>query len=832
MTPFSITNDLILGIFGSVLQGVILGIALVVMAHLLLKKILRLNASTRFALWFACLIILNVTVFLPLTGNKEMPALPEQVRVPRLAAQATASSEVPASREAPADTFVPAPAPAFYLTVPVGPELPTVLTLFYVLIVTCLGMRLFLSYWRLKRLRRRSRPAPPELAARLPEWLRLSGCRRDVTLLLTGDTAGPFAAGFLRPAVIVPESLLLQITSEELESIVVHELSHLRRYDDWTTLVQRVLRMFLFFHPGVHWVCRELEFDREVACDDSVLAATQSPKPYARSLTKVAEAAQWRRGPILASGAVFRKSHISRRIELLLNAARDRRPRVSGVSFALVALVVIGIASDFANLPAFVSMVEGGNYYRSRWTTDGRTVQLEMAGEVEFGEDDVTVIHMSPNALLRVEERTGWSGRKAEVRNGESGKPEVRYYLHGREHPLDEPARAWLASTLLRVIRDSGINAEERAIRILDRGGPTALLQEIDRISSDHSRRRYLLTAMQSGKLQIDDMRRALRSASRMSSDNEKANLLIEISADGLTPDLRASFFDAVDTIGSDHDRRRVISKAVAEAGRDPETMALAARAAERMSSDHDKAEALKQMPLEALLPEARTRQPLLRAAASIQSDHDRSGLLGRILETPSVDGAAAAEILHIAEGIQSDSDKARLLGEVRSEWLGSAPAKEAWFIAVRSIHSDADRARVLIGYLVRGEATPDSLAQICQSTIGIGSDHDKASVLAAAHSALPPQCFAAVRSIVSDSDKRRVLERVLVSGASPEIAAAAVEAAGTLSSDHDKAEVLICAARRYSDDGTRALIRKVAAGVASDSDYRRVTSKLLDRTP
>jgi hypothetical protein len=605
-----------------------------------------------------------------------------------------------------------------------------------------------------------------------------------------------------------------------------------RRYDDFSTLLQQCVRALFFFHPAVHWMCRHLDFEREVACDDAVLAATNAATCYARSLTRIAEVAAWRRRPALASGAAFTKRHISRRIELLLNAARDRRPRISGISFALVLLVIIGITSEFAIMPAFVSFVEGGTRYRSRWTADGRTFQMEMTGDIEFGDDDASVARMSPHAVLRVEERTGWTGRKVEIRSDAYGRPQTRYFLHGNERPLDEPGRAWLAGILPRLIRDSGIRAEERAIRILERNGPAALFQEIDRISADHSKRRYLEAAFGSGRLQTDDMRRGFRSASRLSSDHDKANFLIQTCTEGLSADLRSQFFAVADSISSDHDRRRVISKAIAKAGNDAETMALASRSVQEMSSDHDKAEVLKQMPLPLVLSDARAREMILRAAGSIQSDHDKTGVLARMFETNAVGPESLPEVMRIAEGIQSDSDKSRLLERVPVELLSSTEARSRYFTAVRTIQSDNDRSKVLTGFVARSDRSAEVLEEICKSAEGIASDHEKANVLAASRSPLPAACFAAVRSISSDTDKRRVLERLLVSGASPENARAAVEAAGTLSSDHDKAEVLICAAQHYSDEPTRALIRKVAEGVSSDSDYRRVTSQLTDRTP
>jgi hypothetical protein len=230
----------------------------------------------------------------------------------------------------------------------------------------------------------------------------------------------------------------------------------------------------------------------------------------------------------------------------------------------------------------------------------------------------------------------------------------------------------------------------------------------------------------------------------------------------------------------------------------------------------------------EASFNDSRTRRAVLRAVESIQSDHDKARVLQRVFEMQDIDPAVIPEIMRVAQSVGSDSDKSHVLEQVQFQSIGPGPASDAYFAAVRTIQSDSDRARVLTGFLGRGgDMSADLLEEICRSAQGIGSDHDKANVLAAARPPLVPTCFAAIRSISSDSDKRRVLERVLTSSASPETARAAVETASSLSSDHDKAEVLICAAQRYRDDETLALIRRVAAGVNSDSDYRRVASQL-----
>ena len=711
-------NTVMFEVMSGIVQGVLIGTGLTLIVGVLLTRAVAMSASTRFAVWFACLFVAAILTVAPLGVR------PATEPLPFVDVVHSASSPVAAKIQEISAAPVPRQIEEPWVTVPVDAELPDVALGIWLLVFGVLLLRLLWGYRALVRLKKRSKPAPPELAARLDAWMEQSQCRRPVQLLVSNDARCPLAAGFRGPAVIIPESLLLQLNAMQLDHIVLHELAHLRRYDDWNTLAQRLVRAALFFHPGIHWISHRLEFEREVACDDSVLAVTSEARTYAESLSKVAEITPWRRAPILASGALFRKRQIFRRVQTLLNSARDKRPRVSQVTVALVLLVLIGIGSELAQLPAFVAMLNDSAYQRVRWSSNGRNIEMDMSGDVEFTDDDTSVAHLSPGAFLRVEERTGWSSRRIEFRAVTSGEPEIRYRVNGAERPLDDAGRAWISNLLPRIIREHGVNADERARRILTRGGPAALLEEVDRISSDHARSRYLMAAFDSGKLDADALRQAAPRVRRISSDDEKANLLIEVAPLYLRQQLHGPLFDALDTISSDHDKARTI-----------------------------------------------------RA----------------ILSSPSLDASAVTDLIRLAKRIASDSE----------------------------------RAGVLTSVLAERTMTAAEMDEVCGTASGMSSDHDKANVLIAASSRLTPACFAAARTISSDHEKRRVLERVLASGVTRETAHAAIATASSISSDHEKVELLIRAAEQYSDDATRALIRKAAEGVTSDEDHRRLSSRL-----
>lgn len=797
-------------------QSLIFGVALVVAVRVALEILAPANASTRFAIWFATLIAIAV---LPLAFfvRTAVPTLLQRAAVKQslvTTVQTLASTHTMVA--APPVTGLPVTPQANSIAVPAASQpfqtqllMPAEFAFgvlpMYAFVVLVLFGRLGFSYLRLQRLKAGTSPAPPEVLKRLERCLSMCEISRPVQLLLSTKAGSPMAVGFSRPAVIIPDSLLLQLTGEEFDHLGLHELAHIRRYDDWTNLLQRVIQAVFFFHPAVHWICRKLDFEREVACDDWVLSLTGAAKPYARSLAKVLECMPWRRGPILASGAVFRKHQIIRRIEMLLDGTRDSKPRISTVTFVVILMCLFGAFSQIVQVPSLIAfgIDHGGSRYRSRWHVDGRTFDTEIRGDVQFGDDDVSVQTLSPGGYVRLREN-GWTRRELDIRLGNSGRPDVRYLVDGRERPLDDRGREWIATILPAMIRESGINAEERATRILEKRGAAGVLEEIDRISSDHSRRKYLSAVILSGKLNTDDLRRAMSRAGRISSDHDKSNLLLEVASLYNSDQLRGAYFDAVNTISSDHDRRRVLTHVIEDSRSDATMLAQAGRSVERMSSDHDKAELLKLSAPSIAASDPEVRRSLLRAAGSISSDHDKARVISSILGGGQLPPEVLEDVLRVASKIQSDHDKSKVLELAVQQELKHPSTQAAFFSAVGTIGSDNDRTRVLNAIIQRGFS-----GEIAATLAFIN----------------------AVRSINSDNDKRHVLEAMLERGNSADVVKTAVELAATIGSDNDKAHVLSMIAEKHGDNPeVRDAVRKAAEKIGSDSDYRRIVSKLQRR--
>jgi TonB family protein len=157
--------------------------------------------------------------------------------------------------------------------------------------VLVLAMRSLWQWRRLQRLLRSAQRPGPEWEARLMHWRRRFGLRRPVRLMCSARAITPMLIGWIKPAILLPASLLSGFPPQQVELILAHELAHIRRWDYLANLFQVAVEIVLFYHPAVHWIGRDVRNAREECCDDLVLrtSSSESALAYARALAGLEE---------------------------------------------------------------------------------------------------------------------------------------------------------------------------------------------------------------------------------------------------------------------------------------------------------------------------------------------------------------------------------------------------------------------------------------------------------------------------------------------------------------------------------------------------------------
>ncbi|MCH7686101.1 MAG: M48 family metalloprotease, partial [Planctomycetes bacterium] len=205
---------------------------------------------------------------------------------------------------------------------------PTVvrfLTCCYLLGVVLLLGRFVLGMQGAGRIRRSSRLLDdPDILRAITRRAKALGLRNLPPVLLCQQLLVPAVVGMMRPAILFPVAMISGLTPQQVEDVLTHELAHIRRYDYLVNVMQRVVESFLFFHPAVWFVSRQIRIEREHCCDDSVIALGTAPVDYATALLNVVQAgstaeSRMSLSQLVTLPAVGKRSELRRRIERLIN---------------------------------------------------------------------------------------------------------------------------------------------------------------------------------------------------------------------------------------------------------------------------------------------------------------------------------------------------------------------------------------------------------------------------------------------------------------------------------------------------------------------------------
>jgi len=113
------------------------------------------------------------------------------------------------------------------------------------------------------------------------------GVTRPVRLRVVASLSSPVTAGWWRPVVLVPASLVTSMPAHLLEALLAHELAHVRRHDYLINLIQNVIEALLFYHPAVWWLSRRIRAERELIADAIAARQLGEPRRLALALSEL-----------------------------------------------------------------------------------------------------------------------------------------------------------------------------------------------------------------------------------------------------------------------------------------------------------------------------------------------------------------------------------------------------------------------------------------------------------------------------------------------------------------------------------------------------------------
>lgn len=200
-----------------------------------------------------------------------------------------------------------------------------------------LAARLIAGLRTVSKLRASGQPLQDERCQTILARLQATMQIRSVVRLLESPLATvPAVIGWLRPIVLMPASMSSGLTISELESLLAHELAHIRRHDYLLNVIQSLAETILFFHPLVWWLSRVVRTERENCCDDMAVMVCGNRIAFARALARMEELRSQRSAFALAASGGSLLARIRRVV------GQDTRGGSTWIRTSAAVLVALG----------------------------------------------------------------------------------------------------------------------------------------------------------------------------------------------------------------------------------------------------------------------------------------------------------------------------------------------------------------------------------------------------------------------------------------------------------------------------------------------------------
>jgi beta-lactamase regulating signal transducer with metallopeptidase domain len=165
------------------------------------------------------------------------------------------------------------------------------------------------------------------------------GIQRPVTLLESGIAKVPLVIGFFKPLILLPVGMLANLPYNQVESILLHELAHIRRSDYLVNLFQALIETVFFYNPAILWISALIKEEREACCDAVAVKRLDSKSHYIQALVSFQEYTA--NSPHYALAFPGRKDHLLQRVKRIIS---NENKKLSSMEKLLLFCGIVAIA--------------------------------------------------------------------------------------------------------------------------------------------------------------------------------------------------------------------------------------------------------------------------------------------------------------------------------------------------------------------------------------------------------------------------------------------------------------------------------------------------------
>lgn len=242
---------------------------------------------------------------------------------------------------------------------------------------------------------------------RMKNYAQKLGIGRSISLLQSELVKVPVTVGHFKPVILIPIGLIFQLPVEQIETILIHELAHIRRRDYLVNLLQSLLETIFFFNPGLLWLSSLIKQERETCCDDIVLANTSVKSNYLEALLAFHSQLPARSDLVLGLGG----NQLVNRLKRIINHENKRLNKMEKIVL-LAGLLIVSAFSYVPNpeqsLKAVASSKDNRHEVTQVVSREHTSTKHEVFNEKENLSESPRNVGVTGNAFEEMSVDTSW----------------------------------------------------------------------------------------------------------------------------------------------------------------------------------------------------------------------------------------------------------------------------------------------------------------------------------------------------------------------------------------------------------------------------------------
>ncbi len=391
------------------------------------------------------------------------------------------------------------------------------------------------------------------------------------------------------------------------------------------------------------------------------------------------------------------------------------------LTFFLIAFSLIFLRFYFGATRHGNSNEEGNMTIKS----EGLIEQMDWSGRITLSDDETIIKNISPGGYLKYRNNE----KKMIAESNTRGEVTYELYNDNEKLPLNDSSKKLIAAYIKEMI-SWGFDAEGRVERIYKRGGDSALLAEMANIKMDNVKGFYLDRLFKNDSLTKNELGRIINQIDSMGSDMDKARYLSKFTAAQLKDSLMNNqWLSSIDHINSDMDKANLLKHYIDQDTISEESFAKMIHILSHFGSDMDKANVLSLLMDKNEIP-ANQFNNTMELISHFGSDMDKSNLISKLIDKNAIPTNQFNDVIEVINHFGSDMDKSNLISKMIDK--NEIPADQFNDVVevINHFGSEMDKVNLYKKVMEKLVNTDDEWIWLISKAANISSDFDKSNLL------------------------------------------------------------------------------------------------------